>query len=532
VNTPVNENAAANNKYQAAIEVALVFVVFLVQGAWPVPEVNEPYYLGKAINYWSPGWIENDFFLQTADSHATFYFTFGWLSLLLTPLVLAWFGRVLTWILLAWSWRRLNLAVLPRPWFSVLSAALFVCMADRCHMAGEWVFGGLEAKGFAFVLVFLGMEALIKNRWNRVWLLLGAASAFHVLVGGWAVVCAGLAWIMLAVCRRDVDSSEKLPTPMSMLPALLGGFVLSLPGLLPAAALNVGVHDRVVALANHVYVYERLSHHLSPMQIPTQFIVRFSALVVLAVVIFSLAPRVEALRRLQAFVIGTMLLALIGVVIGIIGNWAPEPAAALLRFYWFRLADVIVPLGIAVVGCACIAEALRERPPLGRVLLSIGAVIGVLHVGGYAKERLYITPPRACRMYDFPAWRHICERIAEDETISPDALFLTPRMSQTFKWYAQRPEVVNWKEIPQDAEAMVEWWRRIEDIHATGESDPLLRWHYTLARQGPERLKHIGRKYGADYAVTLNSPRLPLPVVHLNRRYVVYDLREGAGDLP
>jgi hypothetical protein len=305
VNNPADQTETEGNKRLAAIEIALVFAVFFVQGAWPVPEVNEPYYLGKALNYWNPSWIQGDFFLQSADSHTVFYFTFGWLSLLLPPTVLGWFGRLLTWALLAWSWRRLNVALLPRRWFSVLSAALFVCMVDRCHMAGEWIVGGLEAKGFAFVLVLLGIEAIVKNRWNRAWLLLGAASAFHVLVGGWAVVAAALAWIMLRLCRRDIalqemttlPTTERLPTLLSMFPALLGGFVISLPGLVPTAMLNFGVDARLVATANRVYVFERLSHHLSPMQIPVEFITRCIALGLLANALFCKAPRVGTKRR-------------------------------------------------------------------------------------------------------------------------------------------------------------------------------------------------------------------------------------------
>ena len=46
-------------------------------------------------------------------------------------------------------------------------------LIERFHMAGEWVIGGVEAKGFAYVLVFLGLEAVVRNRWNRAWLLLG-----------------------------------------------------------------------------------------------------------------------------------------------------------------------------------------------------------------------------------------------------------------------------------------------------------------------------------------------------------------------
>ena len=32
----------------------------MIQGAEPVPEVNEPYYLGKAIHYWNPEFAPGD----------------------------------------------------------------------------------------------------------------------------------------------------------------------------------------------------------------------------------------------------------------------------------------------------------------------------------------------------------------------------------------------------------------------------------------------------------------------------------------
>ena len=106
-------------------EIAAIFAIFFIQGAWPVPDVNEAHYLGKATHYWIPHWIENDFFLNSADTHRVFYLTFGWLSLFLAPPALAWVGRILTWLLLAWSWRRLSVTLVPRRWFSVLSGAMF-----------------------------------------------------------------------------------------------------------------------------------------------------------------------------------------------------------------------------------------------------------------------------------------------------------------------------------------------------------------------------------------------------------------------
>ena len=47
---------------QSLIEIALIVAVFFIQGAWPVPDVNEPYYLGKAIHFWNQSWLRGDFF--------------------------------------------------------------------------------------------------------------------------------------------------------------------------------------------------------------------------------------------------------------------------------------------------------------------------------------------------------------------------------------------------------------------------------------------------------------------------------------
>ena len=94
-------------------------------------------------------------------------------------------------------------------------------------MAGEWVIGGVEAKGFAYVLVFLGLEALAANRWNRVWLLLGAASAFHVLVGGWAAVAAGLAWLLTGSDRPGCGRCGRHYWPVLFWPSRVASGVVA-----------------------------------------------------------------------------------------------------------------------------------------------------------------------------------------------------------------------------------------------------------------------------------------------------------------
>ncbi|MDZ7617865.1 MAG: DUF6798 domain-containing protein, partial [Patescibacteria group bacterium] len=212
-------------------------------------------------------------------------------------------------------------------------------------------------------------------------------------------------------------------------------------------------------------------------------------------------------------------------------------AASLLRFYWYRLSDFAVPMGVALAGAAAIAELWPRRPTVARRWLAVAATIVVLHLGAYAVTRPVRQPPRAFRLSrhsqdytkhcaDHVAWCNVCEFVANAPEIEPDALFLTDRLTQTFKWYSGRPEVANWKDIPQDAPGIVEWWQRMRHMHATRDPVRGEYWYRSLSEQTPERLRRLGKKYRANYAVTFRRPPLDLPIVYQNKVYVVYRLDE------
>ena len=574
---------------QTLVEITLIFAVFAIQGAWPVPDVNEPHYLGKAIHYWNPDWLRGDFFMESTDTHKVFDFAFGWLSLWLSPVALAWTGRILTWLLLAWAWRRLSVAVVSRPWYSILTAALFGCMMERCHMAGEWVIGGIEAKGFAYVFVFLGLESLVRNRWNRALLLFGAASAFHVLVGGWAAIAAGVAWLSLNLPspfgRGAGGEGTGLPSPFgrgvggegiapplrSLWFGILGGLLLSLPGLLPSLTLDWGADLQTTQQSHQLYVFERLPHHLTLTGIRPEFIVRLILLWVVWLLLGwwnkrSSLPtdRSDCLPRLRAFVTGTVAITFVGVAIHLLILVDRAMAANLLRYYWFRLTDVALPLGVALEGVALIvgvrgscssdeknnsrglfgkrlevrqlslSEKNVSRSPVQRrrahgmrpCWLAFALLVAAFHVGDRAIDRIAPRPPRSHRIADFDAWHKACLWVANSGQIPPDARFLTPRLAQTFKWYTNRSDVATWKDVPQNAEKIVEWWDRIQDIFASGKQPPDSRWYGSLAEMGENRLRQLGAKYAANYAITeVTDPPLQLDVVYQNRAYIIYRLR-------
>ncbi|MGD0900474.1 MAG: DUF6798 domain-containing protein [Thermoguttaceae bacterium] len=552
------------SRRQALIETALVFAVFFLQGAWPVPDVNEPQYLGKAIHFWNPNWAGSDFFFNTADSHWVFYWTTGWLSLWLSPRAVAWTLRTVTWGLLAWAWRRLSVAVIPRPWFCLLTAPLFLFLLQHFAMAGEWVVGGAEAKGFAYVLVLLGLEAVVRNQWRRTWLWLGGASALHVLVGGWSAVAAGATWLMqrLAVrTRRASPPAKHRPSSAfrSMAPAIVAGLLLAAPGLVPALVLD-GRADRAEARQAHeIYVFERLPHHLDPFRFPADKVIPF---LLLSTVWLLLAIRVSRKRAALAspgeaasgippgtpwvvfpatFVHATLAIALAGLGLRFLGVYQSGLAAGLLRFYWFRLSDVAVPLGVTLVGVGYVAETLTTSH-LRRWCLAAMVLLAAAHEADCLVLRLFSAPPfderlpnvaawrsclawvaprherpifprqpRADRLRDFASWKDACTWVADSGQIPSSALFLTPRMSQTFKWYTGRGEV---------------------NLHATGDEPPdgdkpPPRWHDSLVELGAEGLRRLGAKYGAQFVITeATEPRLPLPIVYDEKgTYVIYRLQ-------
>jgi hypothetical protein len=109
-----------------------------------------------------------------------------------------------------------------------------------------------------------------------------------------------------------------------------------------------------------------------------------------------------------------------------------------------------------------------------------------------------------------------------------DEVFLTPRHQQTFKWYAERGEVVNWKDVPQDAESLLEWHRRFQEIfpRRLGQIRVTIRY---------DELRKFRKRYGTRWMIV--DKRIcgdQLPLVRLypgpgeqNETFAVYELPES-----
>ncbi|KAA5547318.1 hypothetical protein FYK55_00105 [Roseiconus nitratireducens] len=527
--------------------------VFFLYAGDPVPAVNEAHYLVKAKNFWDPAWCSNDLLAASGKAHVTYYVTFGWLTRFCSLATTAWIGRLVGWALIALGLQRCCRALrLPR-FYSLGVAVLWIAGVEYGNLAGEWVIGGIEAKVPAYGLVLIGMSEVMRRHWSRAWVWFGAASAFHVLTGGWAVVAAIFSFL---VCERWLRPKEVPPKPFFTWGLWVGG-ALSLLGLAPAILLTMSATPAESVLAAKIYTYVRLRHHLLPSDFPWSWYLRHGVLVGMLLVWMGADRKLLARRPAEWMALGAVLIAGGGLLVGTLQPTHPDLTARLLRYYWFRLTDALVPLVVAFIvmqklagvkGSPVGAEAVvpdraAKTGGGGRTPVAVGAAaltllfgLGLFGWSSLQRVRLGLPPSTSHRLLGIHPeagiaeqhrshadWVAVCDwvRVAMPE----DEVFLTPRHQQTFKWYAERAEVVNWKEVPQDAVALLEWRRRFEEIFPERLGTTRVSIQYTILRE-------IRQRYGARFMVVdrrVTGQQLPLVKVYpvgsqTNATYAVYEL--------
>ena len=500
----------------------LITVVFAAAGAWPVPDVNEAHYLAKARHAADPAWCVGDFFLESVGAHGLFFQLLGPLAASVSLSTAAWVGRWAGWALLAAGFRHAAGPLLPAGWQRIVAAAVFSLAVRSTTMAGEWVIGGCEAKVFAWAAVLVAWGESVSGRWPSAWLWGGLAAAFHPLVGGWMMIVTVLAG----------GGGELLRPSARTLACLAGGLAAAAIGFVPAVMLTAGVPAEVQAEAARIYVVDRLPHHLLPQRFAEPLVCRHLLVIFLWAVVNAGLPDSTAKRTAANLTLSTFGLSASGWLLGLAAAVAPDLAHRLLRYYWFRLGDVLVPLALAIVTVMALwptsgtaGGRLSGRWQRGlRVGLSGLLVLDLLVQSCHWPLPGRQLVARSDKHVQTPAWDDACGWIARNTP--PDACFLTPRGAASFNWQAERPEVVAWKNIPQDPRGIIEWRQRILDcFSADGSLRGMAR---STASLGQQRLEEVARRYRADY---LLAPRgsviesgITLPQVYANEAYVVLQL--------
>ena len=433
-----------------------IWVSFLAVSAWrsPAPSVNEPHYLARAKHFWQPEFAPHDFFLNSSETHYVFYLTVGWLTNFASFGTTAWVGRAVALALLAFGWLKLSRSLGLTRWAPLYAAWLFLAMQSVGNFSGEWVVGGVEGKVFSYGLLFAGMGYWLNARPYRSAVCLGLAVSFHPIVGIWGIICGGFAELLRRIGALRNPSPELIPWSKVFL-AVVVVVVCALPGILPALQTLADATPKETRQGTYIHVFIRLRHHLDPLEFPLSAYLGYGLLLALWLLIRPETEPSANERWWTRFVLGSVLVALVGVALG----WGPRPALempyfefrqSLLKFYPFRLVDIVLPMAVALlaarVGMRWISQSGRRF-----ALFAIVFVYAVFLPSGN-RNPSRMEPER------LESWLATCEWVRENTPT--DAVFFTPRSTWAFKWYADRAEYFAYKDIPQDAANVVEWFHR------------------------------------------------------------------------
>jgi hypothetical protein len=480
-----------------------------------------------------------------------------------------WFLLAIGW---TWMMRRAVSDQQQRPcgaWVATLSGAAWCAAMRWGHLAGEWVVGGAEAKVAAYGLVFLAFGFFFSKRWTLGWLCIGIACAFHVVVGIWVLLGSLFSSFMLD--RLSPEEPQTSLRGISRAWWLKHGWGLPLAifglglGMLPPLFADAHATTQTSTQAAMIQVYKRLGHHLAPTAMSWARWQAFAGLFFVALVVLigclwygSTSPRLLGSKRKHEFWSRTrwsawpyglrwfLAQAIFGLLIGLLGClvdwgaffgiWSRELSAKFLKYYWFRWNDVAMGMWVAAgsiwlaLGAARLASSAKD--PFGwlegygkRISVPELMLFGVLVFGAWGLvDRIrtrgsdWLGEGERARLLSksdgleeqqlhYQDWLKVCDFV-RDKT-RPGKLWLTPRNQQTFKWHTARGEVAAWKDMPQDASAVVEWYERLSECYPVDSERSLMPWT-------TEKILDLHKRYGFRYVLIdrrvggQSPPLLPL----------------------
>ena len=425
----------------------------------------------------------------------------------------------------------------------MLACGLFLAADNRPYsiVSNEWFVGGLEAKTIAYSLVFLAIALMLYGKYLWMAVLLGIATSFHVLAGGYPALAAS---IYLLLRKRQTFLQGKQPILALML--YLAGAAFAIPAVVTQLVASA---PQTPLKPSFIYVFIRLPHHLNPVAWPNKWWIGLIFYLSIAVISLFLirqasseasqerfdrnqAARIsaESCSELFEFAMIAMVPFFAGLLI------APfDRTGAYLQYYPFRFGDMFLPFSTYLLFAAAIQSTVAGRHLSKRpVYFAMTALVVLFLV--FETEGLKKDMRAALNFPNLPTEKADLYQWVSDNTQSAER-FITPPVSfEEFSWVAERPVVVNLKLLPQTKSGIVEWYDRINDVSGgTGEwaetalstkgavfnsvSD-VLRDSY----QGLDtaKIKDLLSKYQASYFVTAESAEIDLPIAFENSLYTVY----------
>ena len=462
---------------------------------------NELDVLPVAYQFVNQGWLPGDWYLNLATAYR------GPFNALAGPLAAAFgfkgaaiIGRLIVHTLFASA--ALVFLRTFRIRFAIGLLFLLLFLNNQSLVALERMTGGFEAKTVAWPFVLLSIAALARRRWPAAFAAAGIALSFHVLVGLYALACAAGAVLL----TRGTQLPRWRELRHVWVFCLTGAW--GLYAVLQHLVGGEGAGDGWM-----IYVAFRVPHHV----LPDAWMggLWIAKLIVGSALVGAVYLRItsQRMRFLAAYALCSVGLFGIGLLFSVLDK------TDLLRFYWFRFPDSILPFVSLMIVAYGASRGLDTWSDARRRLahgLEV-ALVGVLTVLSAAEIAPGIPSLRPTVRWADSAQAPMYDWIARNTP--RDAVFLIDPSEETFYVRAERSPFVSYKHAPQSAPDVREWYDRL--TAANGGRTPAgfgLRAARRIGDQLDEldaaQLEQIRDRFGVNFYVARSERQLPFRVEH------------------
>ncbi|MEL6930502.1 MAG: DUF6798 domain-containing protein, partial [Cyanobacteria bacterium J06600_6] len=399
-------------------------------------------------------------------------------------------------------------------------------------IAGEWFIGSLEAKAVAYGLITIAIPSMLSRRYLWTMMLLGLATSFHVLVGGWAFLTV-LGWLCLRPQGQILKQGQSI---WLLFVTYIAASVFAIPATIQQLTAATPAGD---ISPSFIYVFLRLPHHLNPFAWHPLLWLRLA--VYIAIWIWSVAslkkstdtkgwqPEDYARLELTEFTLISLIPFAMGLAIAFFdreGKW--------LQYYPFRFGDMMLPLTTYLLTACALQTKFSQQKQQHRSfsLILIGCIL-FTQVTFFSQSAIaYYNFPSQQQDVD-PQWKLMSSWI-KNNTPQDAVIISHPWYLANFTWMTQRATIVKLKMFPQTKEAIVEYYQRLNDLSGGNlakiyfgdeELDQIKTVKAISAgfvALDTSQVKGLMSKYKSEYFLTEQKHHLELPIVHIQSPYVLY----------
>lgn len=385
---------------------------------------------------------------------------------------------------------------------------LFIFFRRGMGAGGEWMIGGLDTKVFAYCFALLSLTIVIQKKYYLGLLYAGFSFSFHVLIGGYNIVCLLPIFIVQSVNEKS--------TFLRLIKSSFA-FLISASFGLYATYIHFTekIAPEIAQLGWEIYVEKRVPHHV----VPNFSIKTLVLLVVFTVVVFVFYKRQNKVQKYIAlYALSSVGILVIGLVVYAFLD------ATYLRYYFFRFCDVILPLiTIILLGSLVKFDFLHRF--LGKIylkttivflfVLGLGIVIYGIQIPKIKKQIFTIIENKTCVDSEMTNW------IKKNTT--KDAVFCIPPDNRFFYMNAERAILVSYKNSPQAPQDIIEWYERMKLLNGNSDFNDIqdvYKKYHSLQNKDVELI--LKRYPEVAYFLVPNSVQLKLPVVFQTNKQKLY----------